>query len=158
MRFGIGYDTHRFNEGNHVMIGGVKISHSKGIEAHSDGDVLLHAIIDAMLGASGLGDIGSHFSDKDSLFKNADSRQLLKKTNELIARNKFIVHNIDATVVAEHPKISPHFNNIRKTIAFDLGISFSLVNIKGTTNETMGFIGRGEGIAALAICSLNEIS
>lgn len=158
MRFGIGYDTHRFNEGNHVMIGGVKISHSKGIEAHSDGDVLLHAIIDAMLGASGLGDIGTHFSDQDSSFKNADSRQLLKKTNELIVRNKFFVHNIDATIVAEHPKISPHFNNIRRTIAFDLGIPFSLVNIKGTTNETMGFIGRGEGIAALAICSLNEAS
>lgn len=157
MRFGIGYDTHRFNEGDHVMIGGVRISHTKGIEAHSDGDVLLHAIIDAMLGASGLGDIGTHFSDKDNAFKNADSRQLLKKTNKLIARNKFFVHNIDATVVTEHPKISPFFNNIRETIALDLDIPFSLVNIKGTTNENMGFVGRGEGIAALAICSLNEM-
>ncbi len=158
MRFGIGYDTHSFTKGDHVMIGGVRIPHSKGIKAHSDGDVLLHAIIDAIFGASGLGDIGTHFPDNDSLFKNADSRHLLKKTNSLIARNKFLVHNIDATIIAEQPKISPFCDDIRSAIAVDLDIPPSFVNVKGTTNENMGFIGRGEGIAALAICSLKEIS
>ena len=158
MRFGIGYDTHKFTEGDHVMIGGVRIPHSMGIEAHSDGDVLLHAIIDAILGASGLGDIGTHFPDNDDFFKNADSRQLLKKTNKLINCNKFHVHNIDATIIAEQPKISPFSEKIKRTIAVDLNISVSLVNIKGTTNESMGFVGRGEGIVALAICSLKEIS
>ena len=158
MRFGIGYDTHRFTGGDHVMIGGVRIPHSKGIEAHSDGDVLLHAIIDAILGACGLGDIGTHYPDNDDLFKNADSRHLLKRTNNLIASYKFLVHNIDATIIAEQPKISPFCKDIRGTIAVDLDIPTSFVNIKGTTNEKMGFIGRGEGIAAFAICSLKEIS
>ena len=158
MRFGIGYDTHRFTEGDHVMVGGVRIPHSRGIEAHSDGDVLLHAIIDAILGASGLGDIGIHFPDNDDLFKNADSRHLLKKTNKLIASNKLFVNNIDATIIAEQPKISIFYNDIRSTIATNLDIESSLVNVKSTTNENMGFIGRCEGIAALAICSLIKIN
>ena len=157
MRFGIGYDTHKFTIGDHIMIGGVKIPHSQGLEAHSDGEVLLHAIIDALLGASGLGDIGAHFPDNDDTFRDSDSRVLLKHTIYMIYTKKLCVNNIDATIIAERPKIGPFCADIKEVISSDLEVSPNVINIKGTTNEKMGFIGRGEGIAAIAVCSLREI-
>ena len=156
MRVGIGYDTHKFKDGDYIMIGGVRIPCSKGIEAHSDGDVLLHAIIDALFGASGLGDIGIHYPDNDASFKNSDSRELLKRAIKLIEKENYFVNNIDATIIAEQPKISPFCDNIKNVISRDINISPRFINIKATTNEKMGFIGRGEGIAAIAVCSLNE--
>lgn len=157
MRIGIGYDTHKFIEGDHIMIGGVRIPFFKSVDAHSDGDVLLHAIIDALFGASGLGDIGIHYPDNDESFMNSDSRDLLKRTIKFIEKEKFTVNNIDATIVVEQPKISPFCDNIKEVISSDINISPRLINIKATTNEKMGFIGRGEGIAAIAVCSLKEI-
>ena len=154
MRIGQGFDAHRFAQGNHIMLGGVSVPHDHGIEAHSDGDVLLHAICDALLGAAGLGDIGRHYSDQDLTNKNRDSREfVLDIVNKLASENLSIV-NVDATVILQTPKISAYINDMQKIIAQDLNINTSCVNIKATTSERMGFVGREEGIAAMAVVLL----
>lgn len=154
IRIGQGFDVHAFCAGEHVHIGGVKIPFHKGLLAHSDGDVLLHALCDAMLGALALGDIGKHFPDTDAQFKNADSRLLLAKVAEKIQAAGYQVVNIDATVLAEKPKIAPHIENMQQTIAGILNIKPNQVSIKATTTEKLGAIGREEGIAALCVCLL----
>lgn len=156
MRIGQGYDAHRFNDGDHVMLGGVRIPFDKGLAAHSDGDVLLHALCDALLGAAGLGDIGRHFPDTHAEFKGIDSRQLLRRVVTLVADAGYVVENIDATVICEQPRVSPHVAAMRRCIAEDLLVSEAQVNLKGTTTEKMGFTGRGEGIAALAIALITR--
>lgn len=154
MRIGQGYDAHRFSEGDHVVLGGVRIPFTKGLAAHSDGDVLLHAICDALLGAAAAGDIGRHFPDTSAEFKGIDSRILLRRVAEVIGAAGYAVGNIDATVICEQPRVSPHVEAMRRCIAEDLDIDVSQVNLKGTTTEKMGFTGRGEGIAALAVALL----
>jgi len=154
MRIGQGYDAHRFSEGDHVVLGGVRIPFGKGLAAHSDGDVLLHAICDALLGAAGAGDIGRHFPDSSAEFKGIDSRILLRRVAEVIGAAGYAVGNVDATVICEQPRVSPHVEAMRQCVADDLGIGISQVNLKGTTTEKMGFTGRGEGIAALAVALL----
>jgi 2-C-methyl-D-erythritol 2,4-cyclodiphosphate synthase len=154
MKIGQGFDAHRFCEGQHLMLGGVKIAHDKGIEAHSDGDVLLHAICDALLGAAGLGDIGSHFSDQENINQNRDSREFVRSILELITQQDLVIANIDATIICQQPKISPHKASMQKIIAEDLQCDLHQVNIKATTTEKMGFTGRQEGIAAMAVALL----
>ena len=154
MRIGQGFDTHRFAVGKQIILGGVTIPHSQGIEAHSDGDILLHAICDALLGAAGLGDIGVHFSDQDEANKNRNSREFLVDIVQKISSQGMQIVNIDATVVLQQPKIAKHIPTMQTNIAQDLHIDPSLVNIKATTTERMGFTGRGEGIAALAVVLL----
>ena len=154
MKIGQGFDAHRFCEGQHLMLGGVKITHDKGIEAHSDGDVLLHAICDALLGAAGLGDIGSHFSDQENINQNRDSREFVRSILELITQQDLVIANIDATIICQQPKISPHKASMQKIIAEDLQCDLHQVNIKATTTEKMGFTGRQEGIAAMAVALL----
>ncbi|MCP5144668.1 MAG: 2-C-methyl-D-erythritol 2,4-cyclodiphosphate synthase [Gammaproteobacteria bacterium] len=151
MRIGHGYDAHRFNDGDHIVIGGVTIPHERGLAAHSDGDVLLHAICDALLGAAALGDIGRHFPDSDPAYKGVDSRSLLRHVIALLASEGFVVGNIDATIVAERPKFAPHIAEMRAHIAADCGVAPDNVNVKATTTEGMGFAGRREGIAAHAV-------
>ena len=152
MRIGQGYDAHKFKEGEFVMLGGVKIPFDKGMAAHSDGDVLIHAICDALLGAAALGDIGQHFPDTDPALKGIDSRILLRRVAELLTEKGYKIINIDATVVAQKPKIASHIPAMRKTLAADLQIDTDQINIKGTTTEGMGFTGREEGIATNAVC------
>ena len=152
MRIGQGYDAHKFKEGEFVMLGGVKIPFDKGMAAHSDGDVLIHAICDALLGAAALGDIGQHFPDTDPALKGIDSRILLRRVAELLTEKGYKIINIDATVVAQKPKIASHIPAMRKTLAADLQIDLDQINIKGTTTEGMGFTGREEGIATNAVC------
>ncbi|MDG1986406.1 MAG: 2-C-methyl-D-erythritol 2,4-cyclodiphosphate synthase [Halieaceae bacterium] len=154
MRVGHGFDVHRFTEGDYVVIGGVKIPFVKGIEAHSDGDVLIHALCDALLGASALGDIGKHFPDSDPKFKRRDSRFFLKSIAKLIYDNDYELINLDCTVVCEKPKISPYISLIRENLASDLNVSLEQVSVKATTTELLGFTGRGEGVAAFAVVSL----
>lgn len=154
MRVGQGYDAHRFRDGDHVFLGGVRIPHERGLAAHSDGDVLLHAICDALLGAAALGDIGRHFPDTSGEFKGIDSRILLRRTAGLVRDAGFRVANVDATVICEQPRVSPHVVTMRERIAADLGLELEQVNVKGTTTEKMGFTGRGEGIAAMAVALL----
>ena len=154
MRTGQGFDAHRFHAGDHVVLGGVEIPFERGLAAHSDGDVLLHAICDALLGAAALGDIGRHFPDSDPAYRGISSRVLLRRTAALIRDAGFAIRNIDATVVAEAPRIAPHVADMRQNVAADAGIALDQVNIKGTTTETMGFTGREEGIAATAVCML----
>jgi 2-C-methyl-D-erythritol 2,4-cyclodiphosphate synthase len=156
-RVGIGYDVHRFAEGRRLVLGGVAIPHAQGLLGHSDADVLLHAIADAILGAAALGDIGQHFPPSDPRFKDADSLDLLQRVAELVRAAGFHVVNLDATVIAEAPKIMPHAPAMRAKIAAAVGIPVSSVSVKATTNEGMGFVGRGEGIAALATAALEEI-
>jgi 2-C-methyl-D-erythritol 2,4-cyclodiphosphate synthase len=151
MRIGQGFDAHRFSDGDHVMLGGVRIPHERGLAAHSDGDVLLHAICDALLGAAALGDIGKHFPDTSQSFKGIDSRILLRRTREILAGAGYRVVNLDGTIVAERPKIAPHVAAMRACIAEDLGVPVDAVSVKATTTEKMGFTGREEGIAALAV-------
>lgn len=151
MRVGQGIDAHKFRDGDHVVLGGVRIPFTRGLAAHSDGDVLLHAICDALLGAAALGDIGRHFPDSSAEFKGIDSRILLRRVATLLTEAGYEVRNIDATVICEQPRVSPHVAVMRTRIAEDLGIPEGLVNLKGTTTEKMGFTGRGEGIAAMAI-------
>lgn len=150
MRIGQGYDVHAFTQGDHLMIGGVRIEHSKSFEAHSDGDVLLHAITDALLGAAALGDIGKHFPDTDAKYKNADSRLLLREVVAKLAQMDLHCGNVDSTIIAQVPKMNPHIDAMRKSIAEDLGIDEACVNVKATTTEWLGFCGREEGIAAMA--------
>jgi 2-C-methyl-D-erythritol 2,4-cyclodiphosphate synthase len=154
MRIGQGFDVHQLVAGRRLIIGGVDIPYDKGLLGHSDADVLLHAICDALLGAAGLGDIGRHFADTDAQFKNIDSRVLLRRVLELVQQAGFRVGNVDATIVAQAPKMSPHIAQMVAHIAADLGVALGAVNIKATTTEHLGYTGRGEGIAAQAVALL----
>lgn len=157
MRVGIGYDVHRLVEGRKLILGGVEIPHTLGLLGHSDADVLVHAIMDALLGAAALGDIGQHFPDTDPAYEGADSLQLLAHVGELLQQESYVIENIDATVIAQKPKIGPHISQMRRHIADTLGLELSQVNVKATTEERLGFTGREEGISAQAICSLISI-
>lgn len=154
MRVGQGFDAHRFTEGDNIILGGVEIPHTHGIDAHSDGDVLLHAICDALLGAAGLGDIGKHFPDNDNAHKNRDSREFLRGIYGKIVGQGMKIENIDATVILQQPKINHYIQAMCTNIAEDLSVQSNVVNIKATTTENMGFTGRGEGIAAMAVVLL----
>jgi len=154
MRVGFGYDVHQLVEGRPLILGGVTIEFEKGLEGHSDADVLLHAITDAVLGAAAMGDIGTHFPDTDESYKGADSQQLLRKTNELLHGEGFRVTNVDATVAAQAPKLRSHIDNMRRNIADCLSLEEGAVSVKATTTERMGFVGIGEGIAAYAVCMI----
>lgn len=157
MRIGHGFDAHRFGDGDHVVLGGVQIAHDRGLLAHSDGDVLIHAACDALLGAAALGDIGRHFPDTDAAFKDIDSRVLLRKVRDALEARGLKVVNLDCTVVAQAPRLGPHLEGMCAHLATDLGVKPSAVNVKATTTERMGFTGRGEGIAAHAVVLLTEI-
>ncbi len=154
MRVGLGYDVHRLVEDRKLIIGGVEIPYEKGLLGHSDADVLLHAIMDAMLGAAALGDIGKHFPDTDERYKGASSIALLKAVGEKLEEKNYLVQNIDATIIAQSPKMAPHIEAMRQNIAEALEIDMDLINIKATTEEGLGFTGAKEGIAAQAICSI----
>ena len=156
MRIGMGYDVHRLVQGRDLIIGGVNILHEKGLLGHSDADVLLHAIMDALLGASSLGDIGKHFPDTDDSYKGISSVKLLEHVGKLLEEHCFFIENIDATIVAQKPKMRPHIDLMRKNIADTLGIDISQVNVKATTEEGLGFTGTEEGISAQAICLLTS--
>lgn len=150
MRVGFGYDVHVLTEGRKLILGGVDIPHEKGLLGHSDADVLLHAIMDALLGAAALGDIGKHFPDTDGSFKNIDSLILLEKTKDILKKNNFVVNNIDSTIAAQAPKLAPYIEKMRENIARVLDLDISRVSIKATTTERLGFEGRKEGISAYA--------
>ena len=150
-RIGQGYDCHALVEGRKLIIGGVKIPHKTGLQGHSDADVLLHAITDAIIGAAGLGDIGQHFPDTSAIFKDADSRILLRIAVQNAAEVGYVVGNLDATIIAQAPKMAPHIPEMVKNIASDLGVDVSQVNVKAKTNEKLGYLGREEGIAAEAV-------
>ncbi len=156
MRIGQGYDAHRFAEGRPLVLGGVRIPHDMGLAAHSDGDVLIHALCDALLGAAGLGDIGRHFPDSSAEFAGIDSRILLRRVVARLQRDGMWVVNTDMTVVAQSPKLAPHIEGMREALASDLQLEASRVNIKATTTEGMGFAGRGEGIAAYAVTLVED--
>jgi 2-C-methyl-D-erythritol 2,4-cyclodiphosphate synthase len=151
MRIGQGFDVHALVEGRKLIIGGVEIPYGKGLEGHSDADVLLHAICDALLGAAGLGDIGKHFPDTDQQYRGADSRKLLLQVKKKIESCDFKIVNIDATIIAQEPRMAPHVPRMIANIAEDLGVAPEAVNVKATTTEHLGFAGRGEGIAAQAV-------
>ena len=150
-RIGIGYDVHAFGPGDHVVLGGVRIAHERGLVAHSDGDVLIHAVCDALLGALALGDIGKHFPPSDERWRGADSRDLLRAVVAMLAERGWRAGNIDSVVVCERPKLAPHVEGMRANLAADLGIDVDAVGIKATTTEKLGSLGRGEGIAAQAV-------
>ncbi len=154
MRIGHGYDVHRFQSGDFITLGGVQIAHNKSFVAHSDGDVLLHALADALLGAAALGDIGQHFPDTDPAYKGADSRQLLRKVVDLLRQAGWSVSNVDSTILAQAPKMAPHILAMRENIAADLNVTVGQVNVKATTTEGLGFVGHEEGIAAHAVVML----
>ena len=156
IRVGQGFDVHAFGPGDHVVLGGVRIAHSKGIKAHSDGDVLIHAICDALLGAAALGDIGQHFANTDAKWRGADSRALLCAVRDKVAAAGFAIVNVDSTVIAETPRVSPHAEAMRSNIASDLGLGIGAVSVKATTSERLGFTGRGEGIAVMAVALLES--
>ena len=157
MRVGLGYDVHKLVEGRDLIIGGVQIPYEKGLLGHSDADVLLHAIMDALLGAAALGDIGKHFPDTDPKYKGISSIKLLEYVRELIDVELYVVGNIDATIIAQRPKMAPYIEQMKKNVANALAIEVSQVNIKATTEEGLGFTGSGEGISAQAIASLETI-
>lgn len=157
MRIGHGYDIHAFTAGDHVMLGGVRIPHAKGVRAHSDGDVVLHALCDALLGAAALGDIGRHFPDTDPRWEGADSRLILRETVKLVASRGLKPSQVDITVIAEAPKLAAHVGAMCANIAADLALLADRVNVKATTHEGLGAIGRGEGLAAHAVALLDEI-
>lgn len=156
MRIGMGYDVHRLVEGRDLIIGGVKIPHTMGLDGHSDADVLVHAIMDALLGAAALGDIGTHFPDTDPAYKGADSLKLLEHVGELLAQNHYVIENIDSTIIAQKPKMAPHIMTMRENIAKRLHISVQQVNVKATTEEKLGFTGEEKGISSQAICLLTQ--
>lgn len=156
MRIGSGYDVHKLVENRDLILGGVKIPYEKGLLGHSDADVLLHAIADALLGAAALGDIGKHFPDTDPQYKGADSRMLLSHVLDLISAEGYCIINLDATVIAQKPKLAPYIQEMREHIAETLGLLVSQVNVKATTEEGLGFTGAGLGIAATAVCLLEE--
>jgi len=158
IRIGQGFDAHRFCDGNHVMIGGVRIPFERGIEAHSDGDVLMHAVTDALLGAAGEGDLGRHFPDSDPSLAGVDSRELLRSALLKAQVKGWQVINVDATVIAQRPRLAPYVDAMRANLAADLAIAPEQVNVKASTTERMGFTGRGEGIAALAVVLLGAAS
>ncbi len=154
MRVGQGFDAHALVEGRKLVIGGVAIPYAKGLAGHSDADVLIHAVCDALLGAAGMGDIGAHFPDSDARYKDIDSRKLLREVAQLIGRGRLHVANLDATIIAQAPKMAPHIPAMRANLASDLGVAAEAVNIKAKTTERLGFVGRGEGIAAEAVVLL----
>jgi 2-C-methyl-D-erythritol 2,4-cyclodiphosphate synthase len=158
MRVGQGYDVHAFGPGDHVVLGGVRIAHDAGVVAHSDGDVVLHAVCDALLGALALGDIGVHFPDTDPKWRGADSRVFLRHVASLLAERRYEVINVDTTVLAETPRLGKYREQMRANIAADLGIGIDQVNIKATTSEGLGFIGKREGLACHAIALIDRVN
>lgn len=156
LRIGQGYDVHAFCPGDHVVLGGVTIPHKFGVKAHSDGDVLLHALCDALLGAAALGDIGMHFPDTDARWKGADSRQLLRHVRSLLVERGFVIINVDVTVLADAPRLGAHRQTMQANVAADLGLASDCVNIKATTSEGLGFIGRREGLACQAVALIQK--
>jgi 2-C-methyl-D-erythritol 2,4-cyclodiphosphate synthase len=154
IRIGHGFDVHAFGEGDHVTLGGVRIAFDRGLQAHSDGDVVIHALCDAMLGAMALGDIGRHFPPDDPQWRDADSRAFLRRCNGMLRERGWVLGNADVTVVCERPKVGPHADAMRALLAADLGVDIDAISVKATTTETLGFTGRGEGIAAQAVCLL----
>lgn len=156
MRVGMGYDVHRLTEGRSLIMGGVTIPYEKGLLGHSDADVLLHAISDALLGAAALGDIGKHFPDTDPAYKGISSLLLLERVGQLIEEKGFLIENIDATIIAQAPKMRPYIDTMRENIAKALGITVEQINVKATTEEGLGFTGSGEGISSQAICMLTS--
>jgi len=155
MRIGQGFDVHAFGAGDHVMLGGVRVAHAHGVLAHSDGDVVIHALCDAIFGALALGDIGTHFSPRDERWRGADSRQFLRHAAQLMQQHGYVLGNADVTVIGEAPKVGPHVPSIRECLAADLASDIGRISVKATTTEKLGFCGRGEGIAAQA-CVLLE--
>lgn len=158
MRVGLGYDVHQLVEDRKLILGGVEIPFEKGLLGHSDADVLVHALMDAMLGAMGMGDIGQHFPDNDPAYKGADSMKLLEVCRDKIDEKGYGVYNLDVTICAQAPKMAPHLQNMRQNIAETLGIDMDMVNIKATTTEHLGFVGDGKGMSAYATCLLEEIN
>lgn len=158
MRIGMGYDVHKLVEGRDLIMGGVNIPYEKGLLGHSDADVLLHAIMDALLGASALGDIGKHFPDTDPAYKGISSIKLLEHVGNLLDEHGFVIENIDATIIAQRPKMRPHIDQMRENIANALGMEVDRVNVKATTEEGLGFTGSGEGISSQAICLLQKLT
>jgi 2-C-methyl-D-erythritol 2,4-cyclodiphosphate synthase len=154
---GIGYDSHCLSAGRRLVLGGVEIPHDRGLEGHSDADVLTHAVIDALLGAAGQGDIGEHFPDSDERWRDADSMRLLQAVVEMVMAEGLEIVNVDCTVIMEAPKLAPHRPAIRASLARALGLQATRVNVKASTGEGMGFVGRGEGVAALAVASLRSL-
>lgn len=153
---GVGYDCHRFAEGRRLVLGGVEIAHDRGLSGHSDADVLTHAIIDALLGAAALGDIGQHFPDTDERYRGADSLELLRSTMTMLGDRGFVVAHVDATVIIEQPHLSPYRERMRSTLADALGLGVGHVSVKATRGEGMGFVGTGEGAAALAVATIER--
>ena len=158
MRVGMGYDVHKLVEGRPLILGGVEIPHTLGLLGHSDADVLVHAIMDALLGAAALGDIGKHFPDTDPQYKGISSMKLLEHVRLLLEKNGYVVENIDATVIAQKPKLRPYIAQMEENIAKTLGIAKEQININATTEEGLGFTGTGEGISSQAVCSLNDVT
>ena len=158
MRVGLGYDVHKLVEGRDLILGGVHIPYEKGLLGHSDADVLVHAIMDALLGAAALGDIGKHFPDTDPAYKGADSLKLLEHVGKILDEHLYMIENIDATIIAQRPKMAPHIQTMRENVAHVLGIDVEQINIKATTEEGLGFTGNGEGISSQAICAIEKIT
>ena len=158
MRIGMGYDVHKLVEGRDLIMGGVQIPYEKGLLGHSDADVLLHAIMDALLGAAALGDIGKHFPDTDPAYKGISSIKLMEHVGNLLDEHGYVIENIDATIIAQRPKMRPHIDQMRENIAKALGIEKDQVNVKATTEEGLGFTGSGEGISSQAICLLQKLT
>lgn len=158
MRVGLGYDVHRLTEGRDLILGGVKIPYEKGLLGHSDADVLVHAIMDALLGAAALGDIGKHFPDSDERYKGISSILLLEHVGKLLDEHLYVIENIDATIIAQRPKMLPHIETMRKNIAQALNVEVDQINVKATTEEGLGFTGNGEGISSQAICAIEKIT
>lgn len=156
-KIGHGFDVHKFGEGDHIVLGGVRIPHSQGLLAHSDGDVLIHAVCDALLGAMGLGDIGRHFPDSDERFDNIDSRQLLAQVYNMLNQRGFRLNNLDATIIAQTPKMAPHIDTMQQQLAADLHSTVEQVNVKATTTEGLGYSGRKEGIAVHAVVLIESV-
>lgn len=158
MRVGLGYDVHRLTEERDLVLGGVKIPYEKGLLGHSDADVLVHAIMDALLGAAALGDIGKHFPDSDERYKGISSILLLEQVGKLLEEHLYVIENIDATIIAQRPKMLPHIESMRENIAQALHIEIEQINVKATTEEGLGFTGSGEGISSQAICAIEKIT
>ena len=158
MRVGLGYDVHKLVEDRDLILGGVNIPYEKGLLGHSDADVLIHAIMDALLGAAALGDIGKHFPDTDPAYKGISSVKLLEHVGKLLDEHLYVIENIDATIIAQRPKMLPHISQMRENIAYALGIEVEQINVKATTEEGLGFTGTGEGISSQAICAIEKIT
>lgn len=158
MRVGLGYDVHKLVEDRDLILGGVKIPHERGLLGHSDADVLVHAIMDALLGAAALGDIGKHFPDTDERYRGISSMELLKEVGRLLEEHLYVIENIDATIIAQKPKMAPHIPKMRENIAKVLGIDLDQINVKATTEEGLGFTGIGEGISSQAVCAIEKLT